>query len=253
MRDYSGSDGPRLDLGGDLGGKTFSGENPLLEASRPPVGSPARGKRSAGSLTFLALALSGAALLFSLWQSFAGPSPEPGPPPDPKLVLGGTAERVAKLEKDVQELMLAVPNLEKKLAALAGGAGDKGEVAGLAAQVEVLKLKVDRVSRSMGELPAAPRPALASAAAAAAPVKKVTKPIVAPAPAPAPAAPVVAKKKPAPKPKSTLEVIKHKVKRGDTLYGIAVKYRVTIGQLKKWNAMGQSSHITPGQRLLIYK
>ena len=42
----------------------------------------------------------------------------------------------------------------------------------------------------------------------------------------------------------------HKVRSGDTLSGIAKKYRVSVSQLKKWNQLS-SSTIRIGQKLRI--
>lgn len=47
------------------------------------------------------------------------------------------------------------------------------------------------------------------------------------------------------------DYIIYKVKKGDTLSGIAQKNRVTVSKLKQWNGLA-SSLIRPGQRLKIY-
>jgi len=48
-------------------------------------------------------------------------------------------------------------------------------------------------------------------------------------------------------------LIRYKVKRGDTLSTIAAKYPgVTVAKLKSWNRMGKRTHIRTGQRLKIY-
>jgi len=44
----------------------------------------------------------------------------------------------------------------------------------------------------------------------------------------------------------------HKVKKGETLSGIAAKYGVSVSNLKKWNNI-KGSKITIGQRLKIIK
>lgn len=46
--------------------------------------------------------------------------------------------------------------------------------------------------------------------------------------------------------------ISHFVHHGETLYGIAKKYHVTVEELKKWNHLG-SNNLQPGQRLIILK
>jgi membrane-bound lytic murein transglycosylase D len=43
----------------------------------------------------------------------------------------------------------------------------------------------------------------------------------------------------------------HRVKRGDTLFGIARLYKTTVAALKTWNKISGSA-IVPGQRLTIY-
>lgn len=47
-------------------------------------------------------------------------------------------------------------------------------------------------------------------------------------------------------------MIRYKVKRGDTLGGIAHKYHVKVSQIKRWNRI-KGSFIREGQRLKIYK
>jgi len=46
--------------------------------------------------------------------------------------------------------------------------------------------------------------------------------------------------------------VRHRVTRGQTLGGIARKYGVTVGQIKKWNGL-KSDMIYVGQTLIIYK
>ncbi len=43
----------------------------------------------------------------------------------------------------------------------------------------------------------------------------------------------------------------HRVRRGETLSGLAGEYDVTVSQLRKWNALGKSEGIRAGQRLRI--
>ncbi len=45
--------------------------------------------------------------------------------------------------------------------------------------------------------------------------------------------------------------VQHKVKSGDSLWGIAHRYQVAITDIKRWNKLGQSL-IKPGQKLLIH-
>ncbi len=46
--------------------------------------------------------------------------------------------------------------------------------------------------------------------------------------------------------------ITYKVKKGDTLGKIALKYHVTVNQLKKWNHL-RSTNLSIGQKIIIYK
>ena len=48
------------------------------------------------------------------------------------------------------------------------------------------------------------------------------------------------------------DVIYYKIKNGDTLGGIAIKYGVTVAKLKKWNGL-KNSNIRAGKTLKIYK
>ena len=47
--------------------------------------------------------------------------------------------------------------------------------------------------------------------------------------------------------------IYHKVRSGETLGGIAGRYRVSLKNLLRWNGLSQKSIIRPGQRLVIYR
>ena len=48
------------------------------------------------------------------------------------------------------------------------------------------------------------------------------------------------------------KALTHKVVKGETLWKIARRYRVSVARLKTVNGLGQSSRIHPGQKLLIY-
>ena len=43
----------------------------------------------------------------------------------------------------------------------------------------------------------------------------------------------------------------HTVRSGDTLSGIAMSYRTSVGKIKKWNGL-RSDRIYPGQKLKIW-
>ena len=46
--------------------------------------------------------------------------------------------------------------------------------------------------------------------------------------------------------------VDYKVKRGDTLSGIARRFAVTVSQLQNWNNMGRSTVLRAGQLLTIH-
>ncbi|MCD6423304.1 MAG: transglycosylase SLT domain-containing protein [Elusimicrobia bacterium] len=48
-------------------------------------------------------------------------------------------------------------------------------------------------------------------------------------------------------------VIIYRVRRGDNLWKIAKKYRVSVRKLKKWNRIARADRIYPGQKLKIYR
>ena len=66
-----------------------------------------------------------------------------------------------------------------------------------------------------------------------------------PAAQPAPAKPVPTKKKAASR--------KYKIKSGDSLWSVARKHNVSVKQIKKWNGIGKSNKIKPGQSIVIKK
>lgn len=48
------------------------------------------------------------------------------------------------------------------------------------------------------------------------------------------------------------KVIYYRVKKGDSLYNIAKKYKTTVKLLKKWNPSARGKYIRPGMKLKIY-
>jgi membrane-bound lytic murein transglycosylase D len=46
--------------------------------------------------------------------------------------------------------------------------------------------------------------------------------------------------------------VKYRVRRGDTLSGIARRFEVTIRDLQAWNNMGRSTSLRAGQSLTIH-
>ncbi|MBU1297655.1 MAG: LysM peptidoglycan-binding domain-containing protein, partial [Bacteroidetes bacterium] len=51
--------------------------------------------------------------------------------------------------------------------------------------------------------------------------------------------------------KNSKNIIEYKVKKGDTLYAIAVKYNVSVDKLKQWNNF-KGSKLSIGQLIIIY-
>jgi membrane-bound lytic murein transglycosylase D len=49
------------------------------------------------------------------------------------------------------------------------------------------------------------------------------------------------------------ELTRHRVRRGDTLYSIARRYRVSVRAVQSWNDLGRSTLIHPGDVLKIYR
>jgi LysM repeat protein len=45
----------------------------------------------------------------------------------------------------------------------------------------------------------------------------------------------------------------HVVQKGDTLYGIAKKYKTTVADLRRLNGLGPNDAIYPNQKLLVAK
>jgi membrane-bound lytic murein transglycosylase D len=44
----------------------------------------------------------------------------------------------------------------------------------------------------------------------------------------------------------------HRVRRGQTLYGIARRYRTSVRSIQRWNNLGSSTLLHPGRRLVVY-
>lgn len=47
------------------------------------------------------------------------------------------------------------------------------------------------------------------------------------------------------------EPMRYTVRRGDTLYGIAQRFDVDVDDLRRWNKLGRSAHLRPGDTLLL--
>ncbi len=57
---------------------------------------------------------------------------------------------------------------------------------------------------------------------------------------------------PATSPVDRTRKIHYTVRRGDSLYKIAQRFRVTIDQIKSWNKLAGSKYLQPGQKLTMY-
>lgn len=56
------------------------------------------------------------------------------------------------------------------------------------------------------------------------------------------------------KPAKRIATLKtYKIKSGDSLWSVARKYNVSVSQIKKWNGIGKSNKIKPGQSIVIKK
>lgn len=59
------------------------------------------------------------------------------------------------------------------------------------------------------------------------------------------------KKKTKDKTESNRGIERYKVEKGDTLYSLARKYKVTVEELRKWNKLKKDQAIYPGQKLVV--
>jgi len=50
----------------------------------------------------------------------------------------------------------------------------------------------------------------------------------------------------------TTKRIQYTVRRGDSLYRISSRFKVSVPQLIEWNSLKQSKYLQPGQRLVMY-
>jgi membrane-bound lytic murein transglycosylase D len=57
---------------------------------------------------------------------------------------------------------------------------------------------------------------------------------------------------PAAHPGTQVRPVHYTVRRGDSLSRIANRFRVTVGQLRKWNGLSTGRYLQPGQRLKLY-
>ena len=51
---------------------------------------------------------------------------------------------------------------------------------------------------------------------------------------------------------SQIRQVTYIVRRGDSLYSIARRFRVTVPKLIEWNDMNKDKYLQPGQRLVMF-
>ncbi|MFH2125989.1 MAG: LysM peptidoglycan-binding domain-containing protein [Pseudomonadota bacterium] len=246
--------GPRIDLGGDSTPPEAHSATRNPNPPRIPGAAPAPPrippKSGPGALGLVSLMLSLLALCVAMWGLLSQPEMIPQPPMSPSVIPGATAERVAKLEKDVGDLMLRMVTLEKEIKAVASKAGSVTKLTELSSRVAGLQDRLDAmtVERKIAGLekkapaaatPAAPAPAPAAPAAAPAAQAKA-----------APPQPEEKAQEKAAEPERQKQI--YTVRRGDTLFTIAQRYKVTMRDLKAWNNL-RSNMVMIDQKLVIYK
>ncbi len=225
-------EGPRIDLGHESQDPGYD----LPDTAAPTVshpGPPAPGGGRGMALIGLVLAL--LALALSIFGLTRQPEPQPLPPIANETVPGGTGERVAKLEKDVYQLILRMVSLEKQLQAVAGKSGSITKLTELSAKVAALQDRLDALAleKRMADL-------------------GKNKPGATPAPKPQvkPSPPPQAKPKPK---RPARKKLVYTVRRGDTLFTVAQRYKVRMSLLMKWNGIKKGHVLKVGEKLVIYK
>ena len=231
--------GPRVDLGGETPPQSPAAGNRGASAPRVPSMPTPPAKSGPGALGLVSLLLSLLALAVALWSLLSQPEMIPPPPVSPSVVPGATAERVAKMEKDVQDLMLRMVTLDKELRAVASKAGSVTKLSQLSNRVAALQDRLDAMAvekkisslEKKAQVKASPRqkPSASEKAKSKEPEKKADK------------------KKAPQRSKQT-----YTVRRGDTLFTVAQRYKVTMRDLKQWNNL-KGNMLMVGQKLVIYK
>ena len=235
--------GPSIDLG------TPPEEEPYRspgKGPRPPAGTPSSGGFS--WLALISLLISLGALGMALWGLMAAPEPLP-PNPSQEAAAGATVERVAKLEKDVGQLILRMVTLEKELQAVGNKAGSITKLSELSASVAALQERLDAAALN-SRLNALENKRSEPDQATPAPAKPQVQAPQPPAPQPKAQAPP-AKPEPGASPAKKQQV--YTVKRGDTLYTVSVRYKVRMADILKWNKMKKGDVLKVGQKLVLYK
>lgn len=261
---------------GDYSHNHSSGKSEAL-AAPPKTGAITR------LLMAAALLLSIIALAISLFGGSMENASQATLAQDSELVPGATAERVAKLEKDMSSLLLKMVTLEKELEAIKNRNWSPSAIKDLGSQVTALQNQLKALDGRVAALrSSASAPASAATAASAARPAATSQPSAPPAPAPAatsqpttPPAPAAATPpatsqvadragdKPDPlatrmdnrtntgggqnQPRHT-----YTVQPGDTLFSVAQRYQVTTKDLMKWNNMSADDVLRVGKVLVIH-
>jgi LysM repeat protein len=233
--------GPRIDLGShpeEPGYTSQSGQGSSTSMGGGPI--PSRGGQSSGGrgITIASLIVAVLALAIAFWSLFSQPDAVTGPPMSPDVVPGGAAERVAKLEKDVSQLMLRLVTLEKELQSLANKAGTVSQLTELTSKVAALQDRLDAltVDQRMASI--------AKKRGQAAEPEEVDTP--------KPQTKVKPKAKPKP-PKPKKKRLVYTVRRGDTLFTVAQRYKVRMSDLMRWNKIKKGDVLKIGDKLTIYR
>lgn len=239
--------GPRIEIG------PVQEESGMPPRPRPSTVSspPSRRKSSGGGggspvLAVISLVVALAAIAFSVWLFITQPEVVAGPAASPGVVPGGTGERVLKLEKDVSGLILKVVTLEKDLQPLRGNAGTVAKLTSLNAKIQELQARLDDLAKKAGQASGAQKTAAKSAPDSS--NGAAARPEVQPEPDSEPLQQAAARKTAA---KSATKRT-YTVKRGDSLFDIALRYKVTVRDLKRWNNL-KSNAIKAGETLDIHK
>lgn len=232
--------GPRIDLGAHPEEPGYSRQSD--QGSSMSMGGghlpPQRESSGGKGLTIFSLALALVAMLLAAWSLFSQPDPVTGPPLSPDVVPGGAAERVAKLEKDVSQLMLRLVTLEKELQSLANKAGTVSQLTELTSKVAALQDRLDALTVDQRMASLAKKRGQGSQPAKV----KTPEPLAKPA--------VKAKPQPA---KPSKKKLTYTVRRGDTLFTVAQRYKVRMSDLMKWNKMKKGDVLKIGDKLIIYR
>jgi LysM repeat protein len=265
--------GPRIDVSHSQEADAYLDDAPAPNPYQTP-----RSRGGGGGLGAMLVAVIGLAVALlsggvGIWALMAIPERVPGPPPSADVVPGGAAERVAKLEKDVSQLMLRLVTLEKELAAVAGKAGSITKLVEINAKVAALQTRIEAMGGGKIHVPAstdeeaAPAPRAAAKAPAPAPAPRPeVRPEARPEarhearpearPEVSPAVKAVAKAHAGAEPepagaKKAKQV--YTVRKGDTLFSVAMRYKVSTEDIMRWNNMQQGDMLKTDQQLVIYK